>query len=432
VPGSLVGDTRRRSRKQTAIASPADPNLPSPDEQTGLVSAVKERIVDPLTDFLDDEVWGGLLLLAAAIAALVWANSPWSESYFDLWHTHLNVGIGDAAIDLDLHGWVNDLLMALFFFVVGMEIKRELVTGELQDRRAAALPVIAAAGGVALPALIYVLIAGGGEAGRGWAIPAATDIAFAVGVLALLGPRIGSGVRLLLLSVAIVDDIIAIAIIALFYADGLSLVWVAVAIAGLLAVVLFQRLGVARVWAYAPLALIVWIAVYESGVHATIAGVALGLLVPARPFRGRDVHSFLEHRLHPVSAYLVVPLFALANAGVDFGGGVLGDALESSVTWAVAVGLVVGKLLGISGATLLALKLRIGTLPEGMRRSQIFGVGALGGIGFTVSLFIADLAFADPLLTDAAKVGIFLASLTAGILGTILLLAGRRQRDDLA
>ncbi|MDO8213803.1 Na+/H+ antiporter NhaA [Conexibacter sp. CPCC 206217] len=388
--------------------------------------SIRTKVVDPLSDFLDDEVVGGLVLLLAAIVALVWANSPWSDAYFDLWHTHVDVGIGDAAIDLDLHGWVNDLLMAVFFFVVGMEIKRELVTGELQDRRAAALPAIAAAGGVALPALIFTLIVAGGEAAKGWAIPAATDIAFAVGVLALLGSRVSSGVRLFLLTIAIVDDVIAIAIIAIFYADGLSIGWAAVAIAGLSAVVLFQRLGVTRMWAYAPLALLVWVAVYESGVHATIAGVALGLLVPARPFRGRDVHSRLEHRLHPVSAYAIVPLFALANAGVDFGGGALSDALSSRLTWAVAAALVLGKLIGISGATLLALKLRIGTLPGGMARGQVFGVGALGGIGFTVSLFIADLAFTDPRLTDAAKVGIFIGSICGGVLGAVLLV--RRGR----
>ncbi|HST38993.1 MAG TPA: Na+/H+ antiporter NhaA [Conexibacter sp.] len=392
-----------------------------PDEPSGVVETVKTKVVDPLTDFLDDEVLGGLLLLIAAVVALAWANSPWSESYFELWHTHVELGIGSATIDLDLHAWVNDLLMALFFFVVGMEIKRELVTGELQDKRAAALPAIAAAGGVALPALIFTLIAAGGDAGSGWAIPAATDIAFAVGVLALLGPGIPSGVRLFLLTIAIVDDLIAIAIIALFYGDGLAFGWLALAAAGLLAVAAMQRLGVRQVWAYAPLALLVWIATYESGVHATIAGVALGLLVPARPFRGRDVHTFLEHRLHPLSAYLVVPLFALANAGVDFGGGVLGDALGSSVTWAVTAGLVLGKLIGISGATLLALQLGAGKLPAGMTRAHVFGVAALGGIGFTVSLFIADLAFTDPLLTDAAKVGIFLGSIAAGTLGALLL-----------
>ncbi|MDO8185227.1 Na+/H+ antiporter NhaA [Conexibacter sp. JD483] len=385
---------------------------------------LRAKVVDPLTDFLDDEVLGGLLLLIAAVVAVAWANSPWSDAYFDLWHTHVAV----AGIDLDLHGWVNDLLMAVFFFVVGMEIKRELVTGELRDPRTAALPAVAAAGGVLLPALIYLLVVSGsdGDAARGWAIPAATDIAFAVGVLALLGARVAAGVRLFLLSIAIVDDLIAIAIIAVVYSAGLSAGWFAVAIAAVAVVVLLQRLGVARPLAYVLPAALLWVAVYESGVHATIAGVLLGLLMPARPFRGRDVHSAIEHRIHPLSAYVIVPLFALANAGVDFRDGVLGEALSEPVTWAVAGGLVVGKLAGISAATLVALKLRAGRLPAGMARGQVVGVGALGGIGFTVALFVADLAFDDPALTDAAKVGIFIASIAAGTLGTLLLLARRR------
>ncbi|MBB4661271.1 Na+/H+ antiporter NhaA [Conexibacter arvalis] len=402
---------------------------PTADEPRGLRTAVKAKVVDPLSDFLHDETAGGLLLLAAALIALVWANSPWSDAYFDLWATHVEVGVGSATIDLDLQHWVNDLLMAVFFFVVGLEIKRELVTGELRDRRAAVLPAIAAAGGVAMPALIFTLIAAGGDGAAGWAIPAATDIAFAVGVLALMGPRISAGVRLFLLTIAIVDDIIAIAIIALFYSDALSFLWVVVAFGGLLAVVLMQRAGVSRALAYLPVAAVIWVAVYESGVHATIAGVALGLLVPARPFRGRDVQTFLEHRFHPVSAYAIVPLFALANAGVDFGGGMLGDALSSEVTWAVAAGLVLGKLTGISGATLLALRAGIGKLPAGMAPNQIYGVAALGGIGFTVSIFIAGLSFADAALTDAAKVGIFAGSLVSGLLGAALLIGGRRRRE---
>ncbi len=408
---------------------PASPDTPpSPDETTGLTAAVKAKVVDPLTDFLQDEVGGAALLLLAAVIAVAWANSPWSDAYFDLWSTHVAVGIGDVRIDLSLQHWVNDLLMAVFFFVVGMEIKRELVTGELRDRRAAALPAIAAAGGVVLPALIFTLIAAGGDGASGWAIPAATDIAFAVGVLALLGDRVSAGVRLFLLTIAIVDDIIAIALIALFYSSALSFGWVALAIAGMAAVVVMQRAGVARPLAYLPVAAAIWIAVYESGVHATLAGVALGLLVPARPFRGRDVQTALEHRFHPVSAYAIVPLFALANAGVDFRGGVLGDALSSEVTWAVVAGLVLGKLLGITGATLAALRLGIGKLPDGMARGQVLGVAALGGIGFTVSLFIAELAFADGALTDAAKVGIFAGSLLSGLLGTALLL--RRGSAD--
>ena len=398
---------------------------PTPDQDTtGIVETVRAKVVDPLTDFLDDEVLGGLLLLIAAVVAVAWANSPWSDAYFDLWHTHVAI----AGIDLDLHGWVNDLLMAVFFFVVGMEIKRELVTGELRDRRAAALPAIAAAGGVLLPALIYLLVVSGsaGEAAGGWAVPAATDIAFAVGVLALLGARVASGVRLFLLSIAIVDDLIAIAIIALVYSSGLSAAWFAIALAAVALVVVLQRLGVAQPLAYLLPAAVLWVAVFESGVHATIAGVLLGLLMPARPFRGRDVHTAIEHRIHPLSAYVIVPLFALANAGVDFRDGVLADALSEPVTWGVAGGLVVGKLVGITAATLVTLKLRLGRLPAGMERSHVAGVAALGGIGFTVSLFVAELAFDDPALTDAAKVGIFIASLVAGALGTLLLLARRR------
>jgi NhaA family Na+:H+ antiporter len=386
--------------------------------------ALKTKVIDPLTDFLDDEVLGGVVLLAAAVTALVWSNSPWSDSYFDLWGSYLNLDLGAISINLDLQHWINDLLMAVFFFVVGAEIKRELVSGELKNRNDAAIPVIAAIGGVALPAILYTLIADG-PAVDGWAIPAATDIAFAVGVLALLGDRVSNGVRVFLLTVAIVDDIIAIVIIAIFYGDGFSIGWAAIAAAGLLAVVLFQRLGVWRIWPYVPLAAIVWLGTYESGVHATIAGVALGLLVPARPFRGKDVHSKLEHIFHPISAYFVVPLFALANAGIYLRDGVLGDALSSEITWAVIAGLVVGKTVGISVSALLALRFGSGTLPEGMRRVQVWGVGALGGIGFTVSLFITDLAFTDLSLVDGAKVGIFIGSIASAILGTILLLKTR-------
>lgn len=391
---------------------------------------LKHRVIDPLTDFLDDEVLGGVILLAAAIAALVWANSPWSDSYFSFWGSYLNVDLGAVHINLDLQHWINDLLMAVFFFVVGVEIKRELVSGELQNHRDAAVPVLAALGGVALPAIIFTLIAGGGAAADGWAIPAATDIAFAVGILALLGKRVSNGVRVFLLTIAIVDDIVAILIIALFYGDGFSIGWALLALGGVLAVIGFQKLGIWRIWPYVPLAALVWLGTYESGIHATIAGVVLGLLVPVRPFQGRDINTKLEHALHPVSAFLVVPLFALANAGIDLRGGVLGDALGSDLTWAVIAGLVVGKVLGISITTLLALRFSSGTLPEGMKKAQVWGVGALGGIGFTVSLFITDLAFNDALLLDEAKVGIFLGSIISGLLGTALLLKVRDRNGD--
>ena len=389
---------------------------------------LRTKVVDPLTDFLDDEVLGGVVLLAAAVVAIVWANSGWSDSYFDLWSSYISVNLGPVDINLDLQHWINDLLMAIFFFIVGIEIKRELISGELQNRSDAVVPVLAALGGVAMPAIIFTLIAGGGAGADGWAIPAATDIAFAVGILALLGNRVSNGVRVFLLTVAIVDDIVAILIIAVFYGDGLSLGWAAIAAGGVALVVLLQKLGVWRIWPYIPLAAIVWIGTYESGIHATIAGVVLGLLVPVRPFRGKDINTRLEHALHPVSAFLVVPLFALANAGIDLRGGVLGDALSSELTWAVIAGLVVGKILGISVTTLLALRFGSGTLPEGMRKAQVWGVGALGGIGFTVSLFITDLAFSQSLLIDEAKVGIFLGSITSGILGSLLLLRSRGRR----
>jgi len=381
------------------------------------------EILDPLTDFLKDEAAGGVALLAATLAAVIWANSPASEAYESVWETTLTLGAGEIAITEDLRHWVNDGLMALFFFVVGLEIKRELVTGELNERRAAALPVIAAVGGTVMPALVFVAIVAGGEGASGWAVAMATDIAFAVGVLALLGDRVSSGVKLFVLAVAVVDDIIAIAVIAGVYTDGLSVAWLLGAMGGLAAVVALRRLGVGHPLAYVPLGLAVWIATNESGVHATIAGVALGLMTPARPVGGREVLRGLEHRLHPITGFVVVPLFALANAGVALGGDTLADAASSRLTLAIVAGLVLGKLAGIAGATLGGLLAGAGELPDGMRASQAWGVAALGGIGFTVSLFIAQLAFEDPALQEQAKVGIFAGSLISGLFGAALLIA---------
>jgi NhaA family Na+:H+ antiporter len=394
---------------------------------TNRVTRTVRRAVDPLVDFLREEAAGGLALLGATVAALAWANSGWGDGYLSFWQRELTLGVGDVALGLDLRHWVNDGLMALFFFVVGLEIKRELVTGELRERRAAALPAIAAAGGVVLPILVFLALSGGGEAASGWAIPAATDIAFAVGLLALLGDRVSAGMRLFLLSIAIVDDIVAIAIIAAFYAGDVSPGWLAAGAGALAAVVVLRRLGVARIAAYALPALVAWVAIHESGVHATIAGVALGLLTPARPAGGRDVLATLEHRLHPLSAVVVVPLFALANAGVDLGGGVLDDALGSGLTWAVVAGLVAGKLLGITGATFVALRRGWGVLPDGVGRRQVAGLAAVAGIGFTVSLFIAQLAFDDPVLVDRAKVGIFLGSSISGLVGVAALVVLARR-----
>jgi len=388
---------------------------------TKLAVAAQVRAEDPRRDFAQAEVIGGIVLLAAVILALAWANSPLSGSYERLWATPLPLGVGPLTIDADLRHWVNEGLMAVFFFVVGLEIKRELVTGALRDARAAALPAMAAAGGVLLPALLFTVIAGGGAASAGWGIPMATDVAFAAGVLAVLGSRVPAGARLFLLSVAIVDDLIAITVIAVFYSAALAPGWLAVAGAGLAAVLGLRGLGVSRTWPYVVAGVAVWYAAYRSGVHATIAGAALALLTPARPVRGHQVLATLERRLHPVSALLVVPLFALANAGLDLRGGLLGQAAGSRLAWAVAVGLLAGKTLGIGAATLAAVRTGAGRLPPGIGAAQVWGVSMVAGIGFTVSLFITDLAYPAAALVDQAKVGIFVGSLASGVLGVIVL-----------
>jgi len=386
-------------------------------------AAATRRVLDPLQDFLHSEAVGGLVLAATAIAALIWANSPIAESYDTFWNGELTLGAGSVAITEDLRHWVNDGLMAVFFFVVGLEIKRELVTGELRDPKSAALPVVAAVGGVALPALIFLVITWGTPAAVGWGIPMATDIAFAVGVLALLDGRVPAGAKLLLLTVAIVDDIIAITVIAVAYTATLSIGWLAAAVGGLVLVVGLRAAGVTAIWPFVPIGIFMWVATLESGVHATVAGVALGLLTPARPVKGRALLEQLEHRLHPFSAFVVIPLFALANAGVALGTDTLRAAADSRLAWAVAVGLVAGKVFGITGAAMLALRLRFGALPDGVGMRQLWGVAALGGIGFTVSVFIADLAYADAALTETAKIGIIAGSLVAGLFGAAILLA---------
>ncbi|MFI2433295.1 Na+/H+ antiporter NhaA [Streptomyces sp. NPDC018693] len=379
-------------------------------------------VASPSRAFLHAESAGGIVLVAAAVSALVWANSPAADGYAQFWQQKVSLGGGEAKVTHDLRHWVNDGLMVLFFFVIGLEIKRELVVGELRERRAAMLPALAAVGGVVLPALLYVAAVGGGEAGRGWGIPMATDIAFAIGILALLGPRASTGAKLFLLSVAIVDDILAIGVIAIFYTESLELWWLAGAVAGLLVAAGMRRLGVNLPWAYVPVGVLVWFATLESGVHATLAGVALGLLTPARPVAGRGVLDDLERTLHPVSAFLVVPVFALANAGVDLRGGALGDAFGRTVTWAIIAGLVLGKIVGIGGVTYLVRRLGWAALPAGMHPREILGTAALGGIGFTVSLFITDLAFTDAALVAQAKVGILTASTVAALAGVMLLL----------
>ena len=373
-------------------------------------------------EFLRTEAGGGVVLLGATVIALVWANSPWEGGYHDLWQHEIAAGSGEWAVRETLGHWVNDGFMAVFFFVVGLEIKRELVCGELRDRRAAALPVVAAVGGMVVPIALFRLVAGGGPAAHGWGIPMATDIAFAVGVLALLGSRVPRPLKVFLLTLAIVDDIGAIAVIAVFYNSRFEAGWLLGAAISLgVVAAAARRLRAGWVAALVPVAVVVWYCTYRSGVHPTIAGVALGLVIPAAPGRVRPVLEEIEARLHPWSSYLVIPLFALANAGVSLDGGSLGDAARSRLTWAVVVGLVVGKMVGIAGATMAVARSPLGRLPPGVGLRHVLGVAALGGIGFTVSLFITGLAFSDAALQAQAKIGILAGSLIAALAGLAVL-----------
>jgi NhaA family Na+:H+ antiporter len=378
-------------------------------------------------DFVSIEALSGLVLLAGAVAALVWANTA-TGSYDDFWHHHLNLGVGDASIDLSLQHWVNDGLMTVFFFVVGLEIKREVVRGELRDARTVALPVLAAIGGMALPALVYTALNAGKAGAEGWAIPAATDIAFAVGVLALLGPRVPRNLKLFVLTLAIVDDIGAIIVIAIFYSGGVELQWLLASLALVALILVLQRLRVATPLAYVIPALGLWVCMYESGVHPTIAGVILGLLTPARPFGGKQVIEGLEHGVHPWSSFLIVPLFALANAGIVIDSDTLSRAFDSPITIGIALGLVLGKTLGITLATVLGVRLGLGRLPDGVRWPHLVGGAAVAGIGFTVALFVADLSFRGGRLENAI-IGILLGSLVSGLVGAaVIALSARRTR----
>lgn len=420
---------------------------------------VARLIARPLREFLQTEAAGGILLLAAALIALVWANSPLAGAYRSLWGTEIAVRIGDFQIAADVRHWVNDGLMAIFFFVVGLEIKRELIVGELNDRRKAALPALAALGGMVVPAVIYIAINFGGEGVRGWGIPMATDIAFAVGVLAVLGRRCPDSLRVFLLSLAIVDDIGAILVIALFYSGGIKVSWLICAVV-LLAVVSEMRRR--RIW-WTPLYVVVgfgvWLATFESGIHATIAGVALGLIAPARPSDPegagdalREASAFtrdpepaavrrvtiqakeavsiaerLEHMLHPWTSFGVIPIFALANAGVRLNANILESATSSPVTLGIIAGLVAGKLIGIITFSWASTRLRIGAMPEGMTWHHLVGGAAVAGIGFTVSLFIAGLAFADQRIFNEAMIGIFAGSIVAALVGVTVLMSTARE-----
>jgi len=423
------------------------------------------RLISPIQRFLAIEAASGLFLLAATAAALIWANSAWRGSYEELWHTPIGFQLASWSFVRPLHFWVNDALMTVFFFVAGLEIRRELYEGELADLRRAALPLIAALGGMLVPAAIYGALNAGRAGSPGWGIPMATDIAFAVGVLTLLGRRVPPALRVLLLGLAVIDDVGAILVIALFYGDGIAMSGLVVTAIGLAAVVLMRGSGIrSPLWYVGPGA-VVWAGLYATGVHPTLAGVLLGLVTPARPWFGQsgfaattrehmdDIEGTsdrnklrerltaietarreaispaerMQHVLHPWVAFAIMPLFALANAGVRLGGADLGgDGLF--IFLGVVLGLAVGKPLGITALSAAGTAARIAGLPPGCAHRGVGLVGVVGGIGFTMSLFIAQLAFPRGPLLDTAKLGILVGSGAAMVLGLVLGLMTLRPR----
>jgi NhaA family Na+:H+ antiporter len=431
------------------------------------------RVLDTFHEFAHAASAGGVVLLVVTALALAWANSPWAESYFHLWEVPVTIGAPGFGLTESLHHWINDGLMAVFFFMVGLEIKREMLVGELASLRQAALPIAAAIGGMVVPAALYALTNRGGPGFAGWGIPMATDIAFALGILALLGDRVPIGLKVFLAALAIVDDLGAVLVIAIFYTASIS--WAALGVGALvlLALVTINRAEVRHPAPYAVLGLVLWVAFLKSGIHATIAGVLLAMTIPARTRVDRDAFeatmraqlatfertpdavdgkSFgvqqevieeledacegaqtplmrLEHALHGVVAFGIMPLFALANAGVRLGGDGIGAG--RAVTLGIVLGLVLGKPLGITLASWLAVRSGVAVLPGGTSWRLVHGAAWLGGIGFTMSLFIGGLAFAEARLLAAAKLGILGASVVAGLGGWLLLrTALRRTADD--
>lgn len=421
-----------------------------------------DAVRTPIQKFIHTEEIGAMVLLAAAVAALVWVNSPWSDSYFEFWKAEIDFDIQIFAIHHDLKAFVKEGLMAIFFFVVGLEIKRELLHGELSTVRKAVLPAVAAIGGMVIPAAVYLIFNASGESLNGWGIPMATDIAFAIGVLALVGKRLPAELRIFLLAVAVVDDLGAIALIAIVYTESISFVDLGLAFAVYAAIAGFIWLGIRSIGLYMILAIVMWHFFVDSGIHATLAGVLLAALVPSKPDSpvedfDRKVsemnHDFklaktsgdetkantiveqvenlsrasqspmesLNAKIHPWVSFVILPLFALATAGVVVSSNALTEALSSPVTLGVALGLLIGKPIGIFGVSWLVVRLGLSQLPSTITWTHIIGVGFLAGIGFTVSIFIAGIAFDSPEVVDQAKMGIFGASLLAGVVGYLML-----------
>ena len=423
-------------------------------------------------DFFTKEAAGGILLIICTIIALIWANSPWAESYVNLWKTYVIVGFGEASINKPLLLWINDGLMAIFFFVVGLEIKRELLDGELSSRQKATLPLAAAVGGAIIPALIYVVLNIGTDQVQGWGVPMATDIAFALGVLALLGSRAPLGLKIFVTALAIVDDLMAVLVIALFYTETIYLSSLAIGGALLVVTFILNRSGVHRTSVYVVLGLAVWVAFLKSGVHATVAGVLFAFMIPSRarmeepafmkeggelldllqvdpgevdPTESERQHAIhdmemiakasqspslrMEHILHSWVAFAIMPIFALSNAGVSFSLEALDGILGNGIFLGIFLGLLVGKPVGIMALTWIAIKTRLAVIPEGVTWRHLIGASALAGIGFTMALFIANLAFSDAQMLETAKVGILAASLTSGIIGWVVLSTAKKAEN---
>lgn len=464
IPGRLCGDTPGVSNYQHHVVNrPGKPLPQSPPEAWEPLLRLARLAVRPLDRFLQIQAASSILLLLAALAALVWANSPWSASYVHLWHTPVGVRLGSMTFERSLEWLVNDGLMVIFFFVVGMEIRRELHHGELSEIRRAVLPVAAALGGMLAPAALYLLLAGAPPTRSGWGVPMATDIAFAVGVLALLGKRVPPALRVLLLALAVIDDLGAIVVIALFYSAGIVASGLVVAALGFGGILVMQRFGVRARLAYVAPGVVLWAGVSMAGIHPTIAGVIIGLVTPVRAWLGADgfltavqhevdqlatahprllstqeLAEALRHvdqvrreamspaeglieTLHPWVAFGIMPIFALANAGVALSRHAVASA-STGVVFAVGIGLVVGKPVGILLACWLATRLRIAVLPAGLTVRHLLVLGLVAGVGFTMAIFIAQLAFTEPSLVASAKLGILVASGLAVVLG---LTAGR-------
>ncbi|CAA6812897.1 MAG: Na+/H+ antiporter NhaA type [uncultured Sulfurovum sp.] len=421
-----------------------------------------KRVSTPFEHFLHAQTTTGMVLMFMTIVALVLANSPLAESYSHFFHTYIDFNVGSWKLSHTIHHWINDGLMAIFFFIIGLEIKREILVGELSNVKAAVLPIIAAIGGMVIPALIYFSINSGGEGANGWGIPMATDIAFAISALVLLGNRVPRALVAFLVALAIVDDLGAVLVIAIFYTEQIQTLPLMLAGASFLIMLAFNRFGIHMILPYFIVGLFMWFFMLESGVHATIAGVIAAMAIPSKPKRtpdsfAKDIRNKLddfeklpfkpdhtvdkeqkailtniqdridavstpslrlEHSLHLPVALIVIPLFALANAGISIDFSSIGSTIMSPISIGIILGLILGKVLGIFGLAWIAVKLKIADLPEGSSMSQIFGVAFLGAIGFTMSIFVADLAFINnPELIFQAKVGILAASLFAGLFG---------------